>query len=222
MVCFVGEVDAPKEHISPLSLLKLFLTICPKQKIDQLKIVLKDLQNLAAIKVLSKHAQKIVKIQMQLQLCFIVIRIKKRRNYLVFDGSQTPLSQKKICWNLIILENGKVIKRKFCLDKFFGLKIVYPSYWTEQTIIELLANFCNQSNLKNNLLESIEEEKKLAPHNFKTTKNMLIRLNLWGKITIFFCTSFLPYFFPPLSTLLFTLAFYPYFLQAVPGNTRIV
>ena len=61
---------------------------------------------------------------------------------------------------------------------------MYPvKNWVEKNLIELL-------NL--NSLSLMRAKMMPSPHNYESTKLYLIKLNLWGRVTIFFVTCFLP------------------------------
>ena len=188
MICYEKrENGVQKEPTLQLSLLQMFQLICPPLKKEKLNKLLQFEKSVHVLKAFYANVKQIVKIQQEMKFCFVVYRKKKSKLYLVFDGSQTnKLSYNKQCKYIIISQNGqkaKIIKHQ--QNQSLLSKIVYPNVWQENTIIELLINYFD--NTKINYLVF-----KMPSNNYNATKNILIALNLWNKITIYFCVCFLP------------------------------
>ena len=168
----------------------MFQQICPPLKKEKLNKLLKHEKSVPALTALYANDKQIVKIQQEMKFCFVVYCKKSKKNpklYLVFDGSQTnKTGYNKQCKYIIISQNkqkAKIIKpqqNQSVLSKF-----VYPNVWQENTIIELLINYFDNTKINQLVF-------KMPSNNYNDTKNILIALNLWNKITIYFCVCFLP------------------------------
>ena len=174
--------------MSHLTLLSLLLLICPKRKQDKLNLLLKNFKHLPAIKAFALHSRKIFKVQKQMQFCFVVFRKKNNQTYLVFDGSQIQLFKRKKCWSIVILQKKlkNNVKKEQIAERFPFINYVLPSQWTEHSIVELLVHQLNGK------INSSSISTLTTPLDYYSTKNLLIQLNLWDKVIIYFCTSFLP------------------------------
>ena len=120
--------------------------ICPKIRETKLKaaVVSTKLKDVSAIKAMSKFPSELASLQQDLQISFVVFRQRGQRRYLVYDGSQTKLLRPKKCLNLLLLQNGKFVKKFGKKQQQFPLvKFVYPvKNWVEKNLIELLNLNC--------------------------------------------------------------------------------
>ena len=115
MVCSAEqeEEELPEEHTLPSTLLQMLRLICPKIREAKLKaaVVSTNLKDVSAIKAMSKFPSELASLQQELQISFVVFRQRGQRQYLVYDGSQTKLLRPKKCLNLLLLQNGKFVKK---------------------------------------------------------------------------------------------------------------
>ena len=159
--------------------------ICPKRKKEKIEKLLDNITHVSAIEAFYHHPNKIIKIQKQLNICFVVFRKTKSLRYLLFDGSQTKLALPKKCCSISIFGNRLVTKKVLVNEKFPITPFIRPKVCVETNLAVLLSK--HLTGLSNKHLPFLT-----PPCDYKSTKQMLINLNLWGYIQILFVTCFLP------------------------------
>ena len=132
-----------------------------------------------ALTVLRKHHCWVYEQQLKYNCAFVALYRTKSKgvNTIAYDGSRLPKEQSPTCW-IVTFSPGGVVKKKKGLESLPGCLRFSPKYVGPEKDLAALLNISDASGD--------------FPQDYTTTKAWLEHYNVWGKVTIMYCTSLLP------------------------------